>query len=64
MRREALIRELRRYARKRGLHFAVIADKGKGSHCRIEVGDKYTFCKSGEIKPGYVALIKKQLGID
>ena len=64
MTREALIRELRKWARKKRVHFAVIPDKGKGSHYRVEVGDKFTTIKSGELKPAYVALIKRQLGVD
>ena len=64
MTREALIRELRKTARKYGLRFEVIPDKGKGSHYRVHYGDKFTTVKSGELKPGYVSLIKKQLGVE
>jgi hypothetical protein len=44
----------------------VLRDHGKGSHYRVS-GDRFTTIKSGkagELKPGYVALIKKQLGIE
>jgi len=64
MTREALLRELRKWARRKGVHFAVIEDKGKGSHYRVEVGTRATVIKSGELRPGYVALIRKQLQID
>lgn len=64
MNRDALIRELRKWARKAGVHFAVEEDRGKGSHYRVEVGSKNTVIKSGELRPGYVALIKRQLGVD
>jgi hypothetical protein len=64
MTREALIRELRSWARKMGVDFAVIPGKGKGSHYRVKVGGKSTTIKSGELRPGYVALIKKQLEVD
>jgi hypothetical protein len=64
VKREALIRELRKWDRSKGIPFAVITDKGKGSHYRIKVGGKSTTVKSGELRPGYVALIKKQLGVD
>ena len=64
MTREALIRELRKWARKNGVHFEVSEDRGKGSHSRVELGLKTTIIKSGELRPGYVALIKKQLGVD
>ena len=64
MKREALIRELRTLARKSGKHFEVAQDHGKGSHYRVFFGDRFTTIKSGELKPGYVALVKKQLGVD
>lgn len=64
MTREALIRELRKWARKNGVHFEVIEDRGKGAHCRVELGSRNTIIKSGELRPGYVALIKRQLGVD
>ena len=63
MKREALIRELRKLARKEGVIFEVTEDHGKGSHYRVRYGEKFTTVKSGELKPGYVALIKKQLGV-
>ena len=62
MTREALLRELRKSARKQGVDFRVVETRGKGSHYRIHYGDRFTTVKSGELKPGYVALIKKQLG--
>ena len=64
MTREALIRELRKWARKNGVHFEVIEDRGKGAHCRVELWSRNTIIKSGELRPGYVALIKRQLGVD
>jgi hypothetical protein len=64
MTREALIRELRKWARKNDVHFEVIEDRGKGAHCRVELGSRNTIIKSGELRPGYVALIKRQLGVD
>ena len=67
MKREALIRELRALARESGKHFEVGRDHGKGSHYRVIFGDRFTVIKSGkagELKPGYVALVKKQLGIE
>lgn len=64
MTRDALLRELRKWARRKGVHFRVIEDKGKGSHYRVELGTRKTTIKSGELRPGYVALIKKQLDVD
>jgi hypothetical protein len=64
MTREALLRELRKTARIRGLKFEVVTNRGKGSHYRVRIGDRATTIKSGELKPGYVRLIKAQLGVD
>jgi hypothetical protein len=67
MKREALIRELRALARKSGKRFEVAQDHGKGSHYRVTFGARFTIIKSGksgELKPGYVALVKKQLGLE
>lgn len=37
---------------------------GKGSHMRVFIGaEKSTTIKSGELPPGYVDLVLKQLGI-
>ncbi|MDP3895129.1 MAG: hypothetical protein Q8Q62_00485 [Mesorhizobium sp.] len=64
MNRDALIRELRKISRVRGERFDVIVARGKGSHYRVYFGDKVTTIKSGELRPGYVRLIKDQLGIE
>ncbi len=64
MKRDALIRELRQIARKNGVEFRVVESRGKGSHYQVYYGDRTTTVKSGEMRPGYVSLIRKQLGID
>lgn len=64
MKREALIRELRKLAGKSSKNFEILPGQGKGSHYQVRFGDRKTTIKSGELRPGYVALIKKQLGID
>lgn len=63
MKREALIRELRKRAREQGADFEVDTEQGKGSHYRVKFGDKRTTIKSGDLTPLYVSLIKKQFGI-
>ncbi|MBA9083516.1 MULTISPECIES: hypothetical protein [Bartonella] len=64
MKREALLRELRKEARKRDIHhYSEALDTGKGSHCLVTFGDKTTVIKSGELTPLYVKIIKKQLGV-
>lgn len=64
MKREALIRELRQIARKNQIDFRLVEGRGKGSHYQVYYGDRTTTLKSGELSPGYVRLIRKQLGID
>ncbi len=63
MKREALIRELRKEARKRKMAFKVYENEGKGSHYRVLFGTRVTTIKPGELRPGYVNMIRKQLGI-
>lgn len=64
MKREALIRELRKSAKQAGIAFQVFENSGKGSHYRIRYGSKTTTLKSGELTPTYVKLVKRQLGVD
>jgi hypothetical protein len=64
MTREAMIRELRRLARKESVRFEVVPGRGKGSHYQVYFGDRTATVKSGELRPGYVKLIRRQLGID
>jgi hypothetical protein len=64
MNRDDLIRELRKHARKNGLHFAVIPGRGKGSHYRVELGNRWTMVQSGEFTPTMARRIRKQLGVE
>ncbi|MCW4114760.1 hypothetical protein NPA31_007260 [Aurantimonas sp. MSK8Z-1] len=64
MKREALIRELRKVARESGIEFQVFENNGKGSHYRVRFGTKTTTLKSGDLTPTYVKLVKRQLGVD
>jgi len=43
--------------------FALDVEGGKGSHCKVTVGDKWTIVQSGEILPRHVDTILRQLGI-
>lgn len=64
MKRDDLIRALRRYARKRGVPFDLDRARGKGGHCRLRVGEKVTTVQSGELSPFHVHRICDQLAID
>jgi hypothetical protein len=63
MKRNKLIKQLRRWAKDNDTSFEVDEIKGKGSHIRVFVGDKSTIVKHGELSPAYVDLVLKQLGI-
>jgi hypothetical protein len=52
MKREQLLRLLRREARKLELEFRVEKAEGKGSHYRVYTGNQVSTVKSGELKPG------------
>jgi hypothetical protein len=64
MKREALIRELRKLARKRGIRFELFTDRGKGSHYRVRLGDRMTTIQSGELSALHVRTIRRQLGVE
>ena len=64
MKRDALIRDLRRLARKRSLPFDVDAGAGKGSHYRVRIGGAVTTIQSGELSPFHVERICKQLQVN
>ncbi|HET7851462.1 MAG TPA: hypothetical protein VFK91_01790 [Methyloceanibacter sp.] len=64
MKREQLLSAIRKWCRKNDATFYSDAIAGKGSHMRVYVGaSQSTIIKSGELPPGYVDLVLKQLGI-
>lgn len=63
MNREQLIRAIRKLARKRGTHFKLDTNKGKGSHYRVEFGPYWTTVQH-DLNPGRIARILRQLNID
>ena len=50
MKRGDLIRALRRYAGRRALVFDLMTGKGKGSHYRLRVGDRFTTLQSAAVQ--------------
>lgn len=64
MKREQLLRELRKIARDRDWKLEIFENKGKGSHYRVTLNGKMTTIKSGELTPKYVRIVKGQLGIE
>lgn len=63
MTRTQFLSRLRCYARRQGLYLAIEEDRGKGSHITVTLGSLFTIVKSGELKPGYVRVVLKQLGL-
>jgi hypothetical protein len=64
MKREQLLMAIRKWCRKNEVPFVIDAVAGKGSHIRVLVGaDRSTTIKSGELPPGYIDLVLKQLCI-
>jgi hypothetical protein len=64
VKRDALVRSLRRYATKKNLLFQLDKVGGKGSHYRLRLGEAVTTVQSGELTPLLVSRICKQLGVD
>jgi len=63
VKRDRFLSQLRRYCRKNRLTLRIDQNRGKGSHITDEVGSRRTIVKSGELRPGYIALLLKQLGV-
>lgn len=61
--REQFLRDLRKEGRKKGFDVFIDYGQGKGSHAKIRIGDRRTVLKDGELSPGYIASVRKQLGL-
>ncbi len=57
------IRRARRYARSNSLEYRFEPARGKGSHGRLWVGDRFTTVRHGELKPGTFRNMLRQLEI-
>ncbi|MGY2050773.1 hypothetical protein [Methylobacterium sp. JK268] len=64
MKRDALIRKLRAYARKHELRFELDMVRGKGSHYVAYLDDRTTVIQSGELDRLQVKRICDQLAVD
>ena len=56
-------RHIRRLARRRGISYRFVRQRGKGSHGTLYYGDRKTTVKSGEIGEGLLRAMLKQLGL-
>ena len=61
---QEFVRRLRRYARKRGLQVDYLPDRGKGSHAMIRLGTRTTSARRGELGPGLLRTMLRDLDID
>lgn len=63
MKRDQLIRQLRKDAKTGGLELLVEQVRGKGSHYVARLGNCFAVIQSGEISPPMERTIRKQLGL-
>ena len=61
--RDRFINELRDAAKAHGLPFSVDKGRGKGGHCIVRVGDRWTILPSREIDPVTAGKIRKKFGL-
>lgn len=64
MKRDQFIRELNKQARQLGLVLDVDMARGKGGHCVVRLGGRFSVIKSGEITPIMARVVRKQLGLE
>lgn len=64
MKREQLLRLLKRDAKILGQTLTVDMARGKGGHCVARCNGQFSVIKSGEITPTMEKVIRKQLGLD
>jgi mRNA interferase HicA len=57
------VRKVRHLARERGVQHSWEPRRGKGSHGRLLYDKSFTTVKHGEIGPGLLAAMLKQLGL-
>lgn len=63
MKRDQLLRQLSKDAKAQGMALDVNMARGKGGHCVVRCGGRFSVVKSGEISPAMEKIIRKQLGL-
>ncbi len=58
------MRRARRYARANGMEWQYDPARGKGSHGTLYIGDRKTIVQHGEISPGLLLDMLRDLNID
>ena len=61
--RDRFVSAIREEAKARGLSFRFVAERGKGGHALLFVGDRVTTLPGREIDPKTAAKIRRQLGL-
>ena len=63
MKRDQLLRLLAKDAKAAGGQLVVDMARGKGGHCVVRFGERFSIIKSGEVTPLMEKIIRKQLGL-
>ena len=58
------LRRFRRYARQRRLAVEYLPERGKGSHAQVRLGERSTTLRHGELGPGLLRKMLRDLDID
>ncbi len=61
---QEFLRKLNRYARRHGLRVEYLPNRGKGSHAQIRLGERTTTVRRGELGPGLLRTMLRDLDID
>ena len=64
MNRAELLKRLKAHAKRNDLRYSFDPQKGRGSHGRVTVGDRFTTVKKGEFGPGLLRKMLRDLDIE
>ncbi len=65
MKGSEFLRMIQKLGKEKGVNVALIEERGKGSHCTLEYGNRFTIIRNlkDELKTGTYNAMLKQLGI-
>lgn len=65
MKGSEFLKMVKKLGKKKGIKVNLVEERGKGSHCTLEYGDKFTIIRNlkDELKTGTYNAMLKQLGI-
>lgn len=66
MKGSEFLKKVKKLAKEKGVKVKLIEERGKGSHCTLEYGDRFTIIRNlkDELKTGTYNAMLKQLGIN